>query len=211
MTSESPRYADRIYRSGAGLLGGVLLLALIAWLGVDALVRGDARTRLLALSGMLLTAPPVVALTVRPAVFAGDTRMRVRNPFRTIVLPWGIVEGVRAGLSTEVFADGRKYHLWAIPVSLRQRKKAARRRERAERAARGDRPRGLLAEAQAAADAADGFRAPSDQAVDELNELAEANAAREEAQGPVEQRWAWELIVPTAVGAAALAVLLAAG
>ena len=63
----------------------------------------------------------------------------------------------------------------------------------------------------AESDAADGFRAPSDQAVDELNELAEANAAREEAQGPVEQRWAWELIVPTAVGAAALAVLLAAG
>lgn len=211
MTSESPRYADRIYRSGASLLGGVLLLALIAWLGIDALVRGETRARLLALSGMLLLVPLVVALALRPAVFAGEDRLRVRNPFRTLVLPWSVVEGVRAGLSVEVLADGRRYALWAIPVSLRQRKKAARRAERAERAARGEKPRGALAEAQAAADRADGFRAPSDQAVDELNELAERNASREAAQGAVRLRWAYELIVPAVVGAVALAVLLAVG
>lgn len=39
-----PESKDRIYRSPAGMVGGALLLALVGWLGIDALVSGEDRT-----------------------------------------------------------------------------------------------------------------------------------------------------------------------
>ncbi|WP_169790928.1 PH domain-containing protein, partial [Streptomyces pathocidini] len=119
-----PAYAERAYRSPSALAGGVLLLVLGLWMVGDAAVRGTGRTPWVAVAAMLFLAPLVVAYTLRPAVFAGPRRLRVRNPFRTVTLPWGCVEGVRAAYSSEVFAGGRKYQLWAIPVSLRARKAA---------------------------------------------------------------------------------------
>ncbi|HET6859750.1 MAG TPA: PH domain-containing protein, partial [Streptomyces sp.] len=93
--SAEPTYAERTYRSPSAMVGGVLLLSLGAWIGGDAVVRGDGLTPWLALAGLLFAVPLVVAYTVRPAVFADDERMRVRNPLRTITLPWSSVERVQ--------------------------------------------------------------------------------------------------------------------
>ncbi|NEC77255.1 PH domain-containing protein, partial [Streptomyces rochei] len=132
---------DRVYRSPAGLAGGVLLLALALWLGIDAVVAGEGRTPWVALAALLFLVPLVAAYTVRPAVLSNDDRLRVRNPFRVITLPWGQVASFRSGYSNEVFTEaGDKYQLWSIPVSLRGRKKAA--RQEARRAAGGGRGRG---------------------------------------------------------------------
>jgi hypothetical protein len=199
-----PRYADRVYRSGPGLAGGVLLLALIAWLGGDALIRGAGRTPWLALAGLLLVVPLVIAFTLRPAVYAGAERLRVRNPFRTITIPWSSVETVRAGYSSEVLAGGSTYQLWSIPVSLRARKKAARQAARAAQSAPHGRP------ASRAAVGAP-YRAPSDQAVDELRELARQYAPGDSAQYAPGVRWAYEIIVTSAVGAVLLLMLVAVG
>ncbi|GHF48816.1 membrane protein [Streptomyces mashuensis] len=187
---KAPEHADRSYRSPGGIAAGVLLLALAAWLGGDAIVRGEGRTPWLALAGLLCVVPLVIAFTVRPAVWAGEDRLLVRNPFRTVTLPWASVEAVRAGYSSEVLAAGRTYQLWAIPVSLRQRKRAARRVSRA--AAEGT-PR--VAAAQAGPE-----RAPADQAIEDLRGLAERGATREGAQGVPAVRWAYELIAPSVVG-----------
>lgn len=189
---QRPQYADRAYRSGAGLAGGILLLAIGAWLGGDAIVRGEGRAPWVALAVLVFTVPLVVAYTLRPAVFAGAERLRIRNPFRTITLPWASVENLRAGYSNEVFADGRKYQLWAIPVSLRARKRAISQTARA----------GAGAEVR---------RASADQALDELRDLAERQAGNESAQGGPTVRWAYEVIVPSAAGAILLAVLIAMG
>ncbi|MEV6650509.1 PH domain-containing protein [Streptomyces sp. NPDC051219] len=216
MTSPSPSpqqpeepaagYADRVYRSPGSLAGGVLLLALAAWLGGDALLRGEGRTPWLALAGLLLAVPLVVAFTVRPAVFAGEDRLRIRNPFRTITLPWASVDAVRAAYSSEVLAGGKKYQLWAVPVSLRERKRAARKQARAA----GDDPYGRTT---ATADVADSAarRAAADRTVEELNGLAERCASRPTAQGTPAVRWAYEIIAPSVAGAVLLAVLLATG
>ncbi|MFE3514767.1 PH domain-containing protein [Streptomyces sp. NPDC059166] len=203
-----PAHAERTYRSGAGLAGGALLLLLVGWIGVDAVIQGEGRTPWLALAALLLVVPLVVAFTLRPAVFADEARIRIRNPFRTIVLPWTDVSTVRAAYSSEVFThDGAKYQLWAVPVSLRERKRAAR---KATQQAHDD-PYGR---ASVHADVRDSQAraAAADRTVGDLRELAERAEARKDAgAGAASVRWAYELIAPAVVGAVLLVVLLAIG
>ncbi|MFI0784655.1 PH domain-containing protein [Streptomyces lydicus] len=214
-TPTPPRYAERTYRSPAALVGGVLLLLLGVWLAGDALLRGDTHTRLTAVCALLLGVPLVTAYTLRPLVRAGDDTLTVRNPFRTITLPWGAVEDLRASFSTEVFTTTGKYQLWAIPVSLRQRKKAGR---QAMRGADGTRPR-----FGPNADAGPPPRAAADQALDELRDLKERSDRRadvrtdartdarmdgQSANEPV-VRWSYPVIAPAVLGAIGLAVLIA--
>lgn len=218
---------DRVYRSPAGLAGGVLLLGLVGWLGVDAIVAGEGRTPWLALAALILLVPLVTAFTLRPAVFAGDDRLRVRNPFRVVVLPWGQVASLRSAYSNEVVAEsGQKFQLWSVPVSLRARKRAARQQDRlaadqaAEREGRPRRRRGFGGpagfggglSAQAGPDVPEGpARAESDKVMDELRNLWEVRQKEESAQGEVTVRWAWEIVGPAAAGALLLAILLAVG
>ncbi|GFH35976.1 PH domain-containing protein [Streptomyces pacificus] len=186
----------------------MLLLALTGWIGGDALVRGEGLTPWVALAGLLVLVPLIVAFTLRPAVFADDDRLRVRNPFRTIVLPWQTVADVRAGYSSEVFTeDGATYQLWAVPVSLRQRKAAARRRSRA--IAAGD----PAATRPGGGGIARGtpHLASGDRTIAELRGLSEQSGHRPTAAGEPRVRWAYEIAGPVLVGAVALVVLLAVG
>ncbi|GGU36291.1 PH domain-containing protein [Streptomyces lavendofoliae] len=193
-TPQEPQYADRSYRSTPGIVGGLLLLAFAAWIGGDALVTGEGRVPWIAAAGLLLVVPLVVAFTFRPVVYVNDDRMRVRNPFRTVDLPWASVADVRAGYSSEVVTrDGTTYQLWSVPVSLRERKKAARRQDRAAGTA------GPEAARSAGADAT----------IADLRELAERCAARPSAQGAPHVRWAYEIIAPALAGLVLLLVLLA--
>ncbi len=158
---------------------------------------------------------------MRPAVLSNDDRLRVRNPFRVITLPWGQVASFRSGYSNEVFTEaGDKYQLWSIPVSLRGRKKAA--RQEARRAAGGGRGRGGVlggfggfggaGAADVGGAAADGpVRAETDKIMDELRETLEARKPANTSQGEVSVRWAYEVMAPAAAGAVLLAVLLATG
>ncbi|WNI17423.1 PH domain-containing protein [Actinacidiphila sp. ITFR-21] len=214
-----PGYADRVYRSAAGVIGGVLLLVVAGWLGGDAVVRGSGRTPWLAAAALLLVVPLVVAFTVRPAVYAGAERIRIRNPFRTVTLPWSAVDQVRSSYSTELFAADRKFQLWAIPVSIRARKRAVRQTNRARAA--GDEPYGTQglrrrpnrpSHPALGGSGGDTVLSWADQAVAELRELAGQHPATDD-QPPAAPRvrWSYEVIVPAAVGAVALLVLLATG
>ncbi|MEV6400699.1 PH domain-containing protein [Streptomyces sp. NPDC051907] len=214
-----PTYADRVFRSPAAMVGGVLLLALIAWMAGDALIRGEGRTPWLALAGAIFVVPLIVAFTLRPAVFVNDERIRIRNPWRMITLPWEQVEDVRAGYSSEIFTKtGEKYQLWAVPVSLRQRKKASRRQM--QRAS--DDPHGRTSVSADVTDA-QARMASTDQTVADLRELAERAGAGAGSQGAggaagaagvageSQVRWAYEVMGPSAAGAVLLAVLWAVG
>jgi hypothetical protein len=210
------------------MAGGVLLLGLVGWLGLDAIIVGDGRTPWLALAALILVVPLIVAFTLRPAVFAGQDRLRVRNPFRVIVLPWGQVASLRSGYSNEVVAaSGKKFQLWSIPVSLRARKKATRRESKAaaERAGggrTGGREAGLSGLGgltglrsgmpRTVGPVADGpVRAETDRVMDELRELWGDREKAETAQGEVTARWAWEILGPAVAGAVVLGILLAVG
>lgn len=199
-----PAYADRVFRSPLGIAGGVLLLSLTVWFCGDAILRGSGATPWKALAALVLAVPLIVAFTIRPAVYANDDRLRIRNPFRTITLPWATVADVRAGYSSEALTrDGDKYQLWAVPVSLRRRKSAARRQARAAH----DDPRGRTS---VHADVNDTSRlAPADQTVADLRDLAERCASRPGAQGEARVRWAYEIIAPAVVGAVLVVILVA--
>ncbi|MGK5532165.1 PH domain-containing protein [Streptomyces sp. URMC 129] len=208
--SEPQKYADRVYRSPAAIVAGCLLLGLGGWLGGDAILRGEGRAPVSAAAMLLFAVPLIVAFTFRPAVFASDERLRVRNPFRTITAPWGTVEAIRASYSTELLASGTKYQMWAIPVSLRARSRANRHNE--QMAGRQPRRTGLLGGFGLGGtdfDTADSTprTAPGDAAVAELRELAERHATDEAARGAVGVRWSYEILAPLAAGAVALIVL----
>ncbi|MCF1599419.1 PH domain-containing protein [Streptomyces muensis] len=221
-STPDPAARDRVYRSPMGVLGGVALLAIVFWLGIDALVRGESRTQWLALAAMILIVPLASAFTLRPAVYANEERLRIRNPLRVIVLPWGQVASLRSAYSNEVVAkSGTKYQLWAIPVSLRARKKAAQRADRtaaetnaAGRGGGGRKGRGGrdFEGSFGAADADGGrTRAETDKVMDDLRELLERHGDDEPAQGEVTVRWAYEIVGPAVAGAVLLLILLAMG
>lgn len=210
--TDEPVYDDRVYRSPMAAVTGVVMLALLVWLCGDVVVRGSGNAPWIALAVVLFLAPLVVAFTIRPAVFANADRMRVRNPFRVIELPWAAVDTVRAGFSAEVLAEGAKYQLWSVPVSLRERKKANRVQNRPNGRLGGLTGRGAAAPEQGrASDPETPQRAAADQAVDELRELQERGASRSGAQGSVKVSWSYEIIAPALTGALILIVLLATG
>ncbi|MEV5100518.1 PH domain-containing protein [Streptomyces massasporeus] len=219
-----PESKDRVHRSVPAIAGGVLLLAITGWLGIDAIVSGEGRTPWLALAVMLLVVPLVIAFTLRPAVYVGDDRLRIRNPFRLVVVPWGQVASLRSSYSNEVVTEsGAKYQLWAVPVSLRARKKAARREMRATAQARRqmgrDEGRGSALGMPAGLDGglsrepvSDGpVRAETDRIMDDLRGLHEARHEVESARGEVTVRWAYEVLAPALAGAVLVLILVAMG
>ncbi|MFF5963805.1 PH domain-containing protein [Streptomyces collinus] len=219
-----PESKDRVYRSAPAIAGGVLLLAIAGWLGVDAVISGEGRTPWLALALLLLVVPLVVAFTLRPAVYAGDDRLRIRNPFRIVVVPWGQVASLRSAYSNEVLTEsGAKYQLWAVPVSLRARKKAARREMRATAQARRqmgrDEGRGSalgttegLRQGFSREPLSDGpVRAETDRIMDDLRGLHEARRQAESARGEVTVRWAYEVLAPAVAGAVVVLILVVLG
>jgi len=232
----APQYADRVHRSASAAFAGALLLALTLWLSVDAMVNGHGRDPWIAAAVLVLVVPLLVAYTMWPSVRVGRERLVVRNPLRTITVPWAAVESVDAAYSVELRAGGTKYQVWAVPVSLRQRKRANVRAARAaaggdpyagpfggmgRRASRGlDDGRfpvggpGLRTAGQVNVPGAgrpDPTRAWSDRIVDELREAADAAKGREDAgaAGEVSVTWTWWVIAPAVAGAVALALLLA--
>src|SRR5206468_8015424 len=117
--------------------------------------------------------------------------------------------------SNEVVAEsGAKYQLWAVPVSLRARKKAGRQelkataaqsREGAGSPFGGPRVRSVSGTFGGSGGRRPGrhhpadagpVRAPADRTMDDLRELAEARAASPGAQGEPEVRWCYEVIAP---------------
>ncbi|SEL09665.1 PH domain-containing protein [Streptacidiphilus jiangxiensis] len=215
----APTYHDKIYRSVSAVVSGVFLLALLLWLSIDAMVTGSGSAPVLAASVLVLGVPLIVAFTLWPQVRAGENRLLVRNPFRTVETRWDGVESLVSALSVELRAGGHKFVIWALPVSLRQRKKANRR----SMIAAGDRgtisntPRPSMFGSFGGGSTQDDSgptQAMADKAVAELNERVEKYRQQLPADAgtpEVKVTWTWWLIAPIVAGALAGIITLAVG
>jgi hypothetical protein len=183
-TSTESAEKPTVYRGVGALIGGALVTLFCLGGAVDLLVE-EGRADLVGAAVLLLVAALAFAYGVFPAAFAYDGRLVVRNPMRTITVPWSAVTNLTAKLSFIVHTEQARYTVWAVPVSLRDRRKAERTRlrelTRAEReAARGRRAGGGMsgygfdsAPARRGGSEAIEKLSFADQAVTEMNERIE--------------------------------------
>jgi hypothetical protein len=116
-----------VYRGPGAVVGGAIVLLFCVGGAVDLIVE-EGTADLPGAAVLLLVAALAFAYGVYPAAFAGDEALVVRNPLRTIALPWGAVTMLSARLSFIAHTAHRRFTVWAVPVSLRDRRRAERNR-----------------------------------------------------------------------------------
>ncbi len=134
-----PAEKPTVYRGPAALIGGALVVLFCGFGSIDLLVESGTQD-MVGAAVLMLVAVLAALYGVYPAAFAWSDRLVVRNPFRTVELPWGAVTELSARLSFIAHTETKRYTVWAIPVSLRERRKSERQRlkevSQAQRAAR---------------------------------------------------------------------------
>jgi hypothetical protein len=124
-TTEKPT----VYRGPAALIGGALVVLFCGFGAIDLLIESGTQD-LVAAAILTLVAVLAALYGVYPAAFAWNDRLVVRNPFRTIELPWDAVTDLSARLSFIAHTESRRFTVWAIPVSLRERRRFERHQAR---------------------------------------------------------------------------------
>ena len=213
----APQEKPTVYRGGAALVGG-LIVAVLCVLGIiDLLVEGGTQD-LVGVGVLALVTSLAFAYGIYPAAYATSDRLRIRNPFRTIEVPWSAVTDLTAKLSFVVHTEPARYTVWAIPVSLHERRKADRVRlkevTRADRDARrsargGTRLSDIQIPTSRRADPIERL-SYADQALQEMGERRESYAQKNKnapASAP-KMTWAWPM--PAAILASVLLIVLAA-
>jgi hypothetical protein len=117
------------YRGPGAVFGGGVVLLFCLGGGLDLLIE-EGTVDMPGAAVMFLVAALAFAYGVYPAAFSGPDALVVRNPLRTITIPWGIVTKLSAQLSFIAFTTTQRYTVWAVPVSIRDRRKAERARLR---------------------------------------------------------------------------------
>lgn len=125
----APQPADKptVYRGPGALIGGVIVLLFCLGGAIDLIVE-EGTVDLVGAAVMLVVGSLAFAYGVYPAAFSRQDELVVRNPLRTITLPWGAVTRTSAQLSFIVHTATQKFTVWAVPVSIRDRRKAERAR-----------------------------------------------------------------------------------
>ena len=176
-TAEKPT----AYRGPAALIGGALVVLFCGFGAIDLMV--ESGTQDLVAAAILTVVAILAALYgVYPAAFAWNDRLVVRNPFRTIELPWDAVTDLSARLSFMAHTESRRFTVWAIPVSLRERRRSERHRLRdlsqSQRMAKRGVPTDMLQPRNRRPyDPVDRLSF-ADQAIDEMNARREAYAVQ---------------------------------
>ncbi|MFL6116573.1 MAG: hypothetical protein ACJ786_35235 [Catenulispora sp.] len=225
-TAVSPAEKPTSYRT-AGSLGTGALLVVFGAIFLLAFGLGSEKHPVGAMIGLVMIVAGVVG-GIYPAAFSYGEHLLIRNPFRRIEIAWPRVESVTARLSTVVETvpeegGARKFTIWAIPVSMHERRKADRsaakqvRQVRAE-ANRANRPGGAAGRGPGGA----GYGRPSrmredpveimafaDQAVVEMKDRRRACSTPAEQAAPTKVMWTWYTLAPFAVSIALLVAAVA--
>jgi hypothetical protein len=187
---DSPAEKPTVYRGVGALLGGIVAVLFCLYGAIDLLVEAGSAD-LVGAAVLLLVAALALIFGVYPAAYSDDDGLHVRNPFRTIRVSWPAVTDLAANLSFVVHTEGARYTVFAIPVSLRDRRRAEKQRLKDVAAAQRVARRGARGGGRNPADAYTGL-APSprrreehiermalaDQAISEMNARKDAYAVR---------------------------------
>jgi hypothetical protein len=125
VTNESPTAKPTVYRGAGTFIGGLLVVVLCLLGALDLLIEAGTQD-LPGAAVLLLVGSLAFVYGVYPAAFSGEDTLVVRNPFRIITLPWPTVIELAARLSFLVYTENAKFTVWAVPVSLRERRKMER-------------------------------------------------------------------------------------
>ena len=88
--SPVPAEKPTVYRGPGAVFGGAIVLLFCLGGSIDLMVE-EGRADLPGAAVMLLVASLAFTYGVYPAAFSGTDTLVVRNPLRTITLPWGAV------------------------------------------------------------------------------------------------------------------------
>jgi hypothetical protein len=183
LATESRSTAEKptVYRGPAALIGGALVVLFCGFGAIDLLIESGTQD-LVAAAVLTLVAVLAGLYGVYPAAFAWNDRLVVRNPFRTIELPWDAVTDLSARLSFIAHTESRRFTVWAIPVSLRERRRSERHRLRdlsqAQRLAKRGVPAEMLqSRSRRSYDPVERLSF-ADQAIEEMNARREAYAVQ---------------------------------
>ncbi|NUR26193.1 MAG: hypothetical protein HOV83_10165, partial [Catenulispora sp.] len=135
----SPAEKPTSYRT-VGSLGTGALLVVFGAIFLFAFGLGSEKHPVGSMIGLLMVVAGVVG-GIYPAAFSYGEHLLIRNPFRRIEISWPRVDSITARLSTVVETvpeegKARKFTIWAIPVSMHERRKADRAAARTVRQAK---------------------------------------------------------------------------
>lgn len=225
--STPPAEKPTSYRT-VGSLGTGALLVVFGAIFLLAFGLGSEKHPVGSAVGLLMMVSGVVG-GIYPAAFSHSDRLTIRNPFRRIDISWPRVESVTARLSMVVetvpeAGKSRKFTVWAVPVSMRERRKADRtaakkvRSARAESAKQAARGGDIASSAMGAA----GYGRPSslredpvesmafvDQAVSEMRDRQRACKTSVEKAAGTRVVWTWFTVGPFGVAVALLVAAVA--
>jgi hypothetical protein len=200
MRRRDSEHPPLVYRSASHLVLGGLALLLELWFLVTSVGNLDHHGERVSVAALLLAGVLVFATTMRPAVIADEERILIRNPFRSISVPWSQVSQFTVRYSLDVEADGRSYSCWALPrPGRRDAARSGRQTQRAE-------PKGFAAPPPGSS--------LTEQAVEELtlrmNQLrATAAASTGSGGGDGDVRISWSRPMLAALAVAVMALVLA--
>lgn len=227
--SVSPMEKPTAYRT-LGSLGTGALLVVFGAIFLLAFGLGSEKHPVGATVGLLMIVCGAVG-GLYPAAFSHADHLSIRNPFRRIEISWPRVESVSARLSTVVETEAeaqegkpRKFTIWAIPVSMHERRKsdrAAAKKVRAARAESAKQAKGLGDVAGSAIGAA-GYGRPktlrdnpvdtmafADQAVSEMRDRQRTCTTQKDEAAPTTVTWTWYTLAPFAVSIALVVAAIA--
>jgi hypothetical protein len=223
----SPAEKPTSYRT-VGSLGTGALLMVFGVIFLFAFGLGSEKHPVGAMVGLLMLVGGFVG-GVYPAAFSYTEYLLIRNPFRRVEIAWPRVDSVAARLSTmvETVPEGgkrRKFTIWAVPVSMHERRKADRASARKIRQVKGDAARAArgVGDVAGGAPGSAGYGRPrafredpmetmafADQAVTEMRDRQRACSTTLEQAAPTKTTWTWYTVAPFAVSVALVVAAMA--
>ena len=215
------------YRT-VGSLGTGALLVVFGAIFLFAFSVGSEKHPVGATIGLLVMVAGIVG-GIYPAAFSHTDHLSIRNPFRRIDISWPRVETISARLSTvveTVAEEGRtrKFTIWAIPVSMHERRKNDRVVSKKVRAARAESAKQAAGTGDIAGSAlgAAGYGRPktlrddpvstmafADQAVVEMRDRRRVCTTSVEKAAPTTVTWTWYTLAPFGVSVALVVAAIA--